>query len=150
MTPTCTAIYSADGCRALLRPGGIGRVAASVSAFPGIFPIRYAMLDDDIVLRISPEGLPRAALAGAVVAFEVDAVDSSLTHVWSVLVVGRSHVITDRDALAAAGQLSLASWGKARHDVFSRISDGRISGRAYDSAHVLAGIPPPPNRGCAP
>jgi len=131
-------------------PGGIGRVAVSVSALPAIFPIRYAMLDDDIVLRISPEGLLHAALAGAVVAFEADAVDSSLTHAWSVLVVGRSHVITDRDALAAAGQLSLAAWGKARHDVFSRISDGRISGRAYNRAEVLAGQPPHPNRGSTP
>ncbi len=92
------AELSPDECRALLRAGGIGRVGVSVGALPAIFPVRYQLVNDDIVFTPTPVSLTGASLAGAVVAFEADAFDADHTSGWSVLVVGRVEASADSDA----------------------------------------------------
>jgi nitroimidazol reductase NimA-like FMN-containing flavoprotein (pyridoxamine 5'-phosphate oxidase superfamily) len=79
---------SPDECRDLLRAGGIGRVGVSVGALPAIFPVRYHLVDDDIVFAAARDPF-KASLAGTVIAFEADAFDPDHTTGWSVLVVGR-------------------------------------------------------------
>jgi uncharacterized protein len=86
---------SPNECRALLRAGGIGRVALSVSALPAIFPVRYHLHDDQIVLGITIAPAQGAALADAVIAFEADALDAGGDGGWSVLVVGRAQHAVD-------------------------------------------------------
>jgi nitroimidazol reductase NimA-like FMN-containing flavoprotein (pyridoxamine 5'-phosphate oxidase superfamily) len=78
-----------DECRALLRAGGIGRVGVSVGALPAIFPVRFRLVDDDIVFTEPADATTGAPLAGTVIAFEADAFDPDHVAGWSVLVVGR-------------------------------------------------------------
>ncbi len=49
-------MLSPGECRALLRAGCIGRVAVSVDALPAIFPVRYRLVDDDILFDAAPTG----------------------------------------------------------------------------------------------
>jgi nitroimidazol reductase NimA-like FMN-containing flavoprotein (pyridoxamine 5'-phosphate oxidase superfamily) len=107
------APLSPDECRDLLRAGGIGRVAVSISALPAIFPVHYRLVGDDIVFHApSPQTAAPGALAGTVIAFEADGFDSPDDAGWSVLVVGR--VEADRSSGS------------------TRVPSARISGLRFD------------------
>jgi hypothetical protein len=83
---------SPDECRALLRAGGIGRVGVSIGALPAIFPVRYELVDDDIVFHPPyPHVAAPGVVTGAVIAFEADGFEHGAVDGWSVLVVGRVH-----------------------------------------------------------
>ena len=56
-------IIGAEECRALLRAGQVGRVAVC-GARPGVFPVLYSLLDDDVVFRTAPGEKLIAAAAG--------------------------------------------------------------------------------------
>ncbi len=121
-------IIGAEECRALLREGQVGRVAVC-GARPGVFPVLYGLLDDDVVFRTAPgEKLIAAALAHDVV-FEIDDFDTSTRSGWSVNVVGTSEEIEGADELAAARALSLEPWAGEVRDRYVRIRTCEVSGR---------------------
>lgn len=115
----------------LLSTEHLGRVGVSFAALPAILPVNYALLGDDIVFRSAPGTKLTAALAGAVVAFEVDAVEPDSMAAWSVMVVGRSEWLGDGAALEEAERLPLNPWAPGSHDYFVRIPPEHISGRRY-------------------
>jgi nitroimidazol reductase NimA-like FMN-containing flavoprotein (pyridoxamine 5'-phosphate oxidase superfamily) len=116
-------------CRRRLAKGGLGRTGVCVGALPAIFPVNYAVLDGDIVFRTGPGTKLDAAVAGVVVAFEVDHFDP-LSHTgWSVMVVGVARRITDPDERARAEHLPLASWAEGARDAFVRLESSRVTGR---------------------
>jgi nitroimidazol reductase NimA-like FMN-containing flavoprotein (pyridoxamine 5'-phosphate oxidase superfamily) len=117
-------------CQRRLSDRAVGRVAVSVGALPAIFPVNYAVLDGDVVFRTGPGSKLDAAVAGAVVAFEIDHVDAMSHAGWSVLVVGVARKVTDPATLARAARLPLSSWADGdREDAFVRIESGRVTGR---------------------
>ena len=119
-----------EDCLRRLSRGGVGRVAVTIGALPAIFPINYALLDDDVVFRTTPGTKLSSASRHAVVAFEVDEVDQLYHEGWSVMVVGRSEEITDPEDLARAGRLPLARWARTGGpESFVRIRSELISGR---------------------
>ena len=73
---------------------GVGRVSTTVAALPTIFPVHYALLDDDIVFRTVVGTTLAAAVHDAVVAFEIDDLDPWSASGWSVVVVGHAREIT--------------------------------------------------------
>ncbi len=77
---------------ALLATTTVGRVGITIAAMPAIFPVNYRLVDGDIVFRTAPGSKLSAAVAGAVVAFEIDHHDPADRSGWSVLAVGRSEV----------------------------------------------------------
>jgi nitroimidazol reductase NimA-like FMN-containing flavoprotein (pyridoxamine 5'-phosphate oxidase superfamily) len=105
---------SPEECKAFVRAGGLGRVGVSVSALPAIFPIRYYLCDDEIVVHGAYGTIPANALSGAIVAFEADSIDDR-GHGWNVLVVGKAEAVIDGS------------------DSLTRISCDRVCGR------ILAG-----------
>lgn len=122
-------ILSRTECMALLDCGHIGRVGVSLGALPVVLPVNYALLDGDIVIRTRPGTKLDGALAGAVVAFEVDHVDPLYHEGWSVLVQGRAAVIDDPETLAQAGRLPLRPWvGRGDHRYIA-IRAELVSGR---------------------
>jgi nitroimidazol reductase NimA-like FMN-containing flavoprotein (pyridoxamine 5'-phosphate oxidase superfamily) len=123
-----------DECLRLLGRGGIGRVAVSVDALPAVFPVNYAMLEEDIVFRTGPGTKLDAAVANCVVAFEIDHNDMMSHTGWSVLAVGNARPIEDPDRLRRAADLPLASWVAGDQDTFVRIETTLLSGRSltYD------------------
>lgn len=113
----------------LLAAGTVGRVALSQNALPVVLPVNYAVLDGDVVIRTGAGTKLDAALNGAVVAFEIDAVDPIYHEGWSVMVQGRAHEVVDSEELKRARALPLEPWAAGARDRFVRISAERMSGR---------------------
>src|ERR1700704_7043983 len=82
-------ISDAD-CRLLLATRTLGRVGLTSGALPVIMPVEYVYDEGVIVFRTEPDAKLRAAVHGAVLAFEVDAFDPVTGRGWSVLVHGRA------------------------------------------------------------
>lgn len=154
-------VLSRGQCLRLLRRSRIGRVVLSLDALPVAFPVNFALLDDDVVIRSAAGTKLSAALDGAVVGFEVDKIDPALESGWSVLIQGPSSVLTAPDDIERARRLRLRTWAPGERPHFVRIRSELVSGRrllapvhalasaAADDersgpASALAGSPPTP------
>lgn len=122
-------LLSAAECSELLAQQSVGRVGISVGALPVVLPVNYAMLDGDVVIRTGEGSKLDAALARAVVAFEVDHVDPIYHEGWSVLVQGRAAVLERPDEVERAALLPLRPWAPGGRDRYVRIPTEIISGR---------------------
>ena len=122
-------MLSPSECEQLLARTTVGRVGISIGALPVVLPVNYAMLDGDVVVRTGAGTKLDAALAGAVVAFEVDHVDPIYHEGWSVLVQGRATEIADPADIERARALPLRPWAPGTRDRFIRIPAEVISGR---------------------
>lgn len=119
-----------EECLRRLGHGGVGRIAVTVGALPAIFPVNYALMDDDVVFRTTPGTKLSLASRSAVVAFEVDEVDPVYHEGWSVMVVGRTEEITEPADLVRAERLPLARWARTGGpESFVRIRSELITGR---------------------
>jgi nitroimidazol reductase NimA-like FMN-containing flavoprotein (pyridoxamine 5'-phosphate oxidase superfamily) len=122
-------ILSPDQCRDLLRRTTVGRVAVTVAALPAIFPVNYAVTDDQIVFLTGEGTKLRAALERAVVAFQIDHIDESTGSGWSVMAVGLAEEITDPEEIRAAERLDLHPFAAGDRSHFVRIRPEFLSGR---------------------
>ena len=122
-------ILSPDQCRDLLRRTTVGRVAVTVAALPAIFPVNYAVSDDQIVFLTGEGTKLRAALERAVVAFQIDHIDESTGSGWSVMAIGLAEEITDPEEIRAAEHLGLHPFAAGDRSHFVRIRPEFLSGR---------------------
>jgi len=122
-------ILPEEECLDLLRVGTVGRIGVTMGALPAIFPVNYGLLDGDVVFYTGDGVKLRAALEGAVVAFEVDHIDVAGRAGWSVMIVGLADDVTDPMELAAVGGLGIVplAGGDRSHAV--RIRSHFVSGR---------------------
>lgn len=116
-------------CWDLLRQAEVGRVGVTIGALPAIFPVNYTIVDDMIVFRTAPGTKLSAATDGAVVAFEIDDWDRTDRSGWSVLVVGGSEVVHDRDVLFEVLLSHLEPFANGERVAIVRIRPEFISGR---------------------
>ena len=116
-------------CLDLLGTVRLGRLGVSIGALPVILPVRFALMDDAIVLRSASGSKLDAAVAGAVVAFEADRIDHAAAGSWSVLAQGVAQVLADPRELAAAETLGLRPWAPGGNDRYVKIDTQIISGR---------------------
>jgi len=122
-------ILSPEQCHDLLRRHTVGRVAVTVAALPAIFPVNYAVLDDEIVFLTGEGTKLQAALERAVVAFQVDHIDQASASGWSVMAIGVAEEITDPGEVAEAKLLGLRPFASGDRSHFIRIRPEFISGR---------------------
>jgi nitroimidazol reductase NimA-like FMN-containing flavoprotein (pyridoxamine 5'-phosphate oxidase superfamily) len=122
-------VLSRDECLLLLADAHLGRVALSVGALPVVLPVNYTLMDGDIVVSTVSGSKMDAALANAVVAFEIDGADPFYHQGWSVLVRGMARLITDPDELARAATLHLRPWASPTASHYVRIRSEVVSGR---------------------
>lgn len=129
LTDSGLELLDDDEAWRLIGSSGIGRVGVSIGALPAIFPVSYAVVDRSVVFRTAPGTKLSAALAGAIVAFQVDEHDPTAREGWSVLMVGRSAVDDDPETLllATAAGLDLIAGGDRPNVV--RIRPELVSGR---------------------
>jgi nitroimidazol reductase NimA-like FMN-containing flavoprotein (pyridoxamine 5'-phosphate oxidase superfamily) len=125
-------IYELDErrCLALLATASVGRIGISSQALPAIFPVNFVLHDRNIVFRTVRGTKLQAAVAGAVVAFEVDSIGSASTESWSILVRGVAQEVTDPVERSELERIAPSSWafdGGAEHLV--RIPVDMITGR---------------------
>lgn len=122
-------LLTEDEARSLLATGEVGRVGITIGAMPAIFPVNYRVIDGSILFRTSPGSKMAAAVAGAVVAFEVDDYELADRTGWSVLAVGRSQVVHDLDVTFRLLDAHLEPLADGRRANIVRITPEFISGR---------------------
>jgi nitroimidazol reductase NimA-like FMN-containing flavoprotein (pyridoxamine 5'-phosphate oxidase superfamily) len=126
-------VLSEAECRHLLTQVPVGRVGVTVGGLPVILPVNYRMDEDDVVFRTGDGTKLRAAVAEAVIAFEVDAYDAT-GRGWSVLAIGRAYEMTEADAAVTAQRLDLEPRSNGRPDHWVRMCPEMVSGRRIEVA----------------
>ena len=118
---------SPSSARALVASKHRGVVAISMRALPMAFPISYAVIEQELILRTSSVGILLPQLDGQVVTI-VAQDDSPLgdERPWLVAVTGRAHAVADRELLDRCRALELPASGSA--DVFLRIPMDIVTG----------------------
>lgn len=125
-------VLSRAACLKLLGTVPVGRVGLSYGGLPVVLPVNFILHRDALVIRVASGTKLAAAVAGQVMAFEVDRYDEDAGTAWSVLVLGRATEITDTFSRASLDQLPLRAWvlgGAATHYV--RIETTTVTGRRF-------------------
>ena len=123
-------------CRTLLHSTRLGRIALTDRALPMILPITYGCLDDDIVFRVGPGTLRRAADVGQVVCFETDWADESGPAAWSVAAIGRLTRVLERSRVEACERFVGPLWSGVS---MPELNGPEVSGYVTLSPRMLSG-----------
>lgn len=129
-------LLSREQCLELLSGTNIGRIGFHFAVLPVILPVKYAIDDGGIAVRVRAGSQLDAGTRDAVVAFEADDLDPSRGSGWSVAVTGMATRITDGAQLARVRDLLAVDWMDESPETFIRISLDLMSGRrsARDAA----------------
>jgi nitroimidazol reductase NimA-like FMN-containing flavoprotein (pyridoxamine 5'-phosphate oxidase superfamily) len=122
-------------CRRLLATRTLGRVGLTSGALPMIMPVEYLYENGVITFRTEHDTKLRAAIHGAVLAFEVDAYDSSVGQGWSVHVLGRATVLTVDNEVAPLPTFDAGGVADPRRH-YVRLHCEIVSGRRLSSSQV--------------
>lgn len=122
-------VLDREGCLGLLGNAVIGRLGLSSGALPVVLPVNFLLDGERVLVRTSPGTKLDRALAGAVVAFEVDDFDPFRHSGWSVLVTGAATVVDDPDELDRIERLPLARWAPGGDERVVSISTELVTGR---------------------
>ncbi|MGH3251260.1 MAG: pyridoxamine 5'-phosphate oxidase family protein [Trebonia sp.] len=120
---------SRDECMRLMGSVPVGRIVYTRQALPAVELVNFTLDDGEIVIRTDASGKLAAATRGAVVAFEVDSVDTAGHSGWSVSFVGHARAVTDRADIRHLEEISPMPWAPGRHDHFIRLSAVLVNGR---------------------
>jgi uncharacterized protein len=112
-------------CFLLLRSRTFGRVGVHIADDLVIFPVYYAMMNDDVVFRTAPGTKLSAAVLGTSVVFEADNASPG----WSVLVRGHAHEIRDHDEITHARTLLGHDWPAGSREHYVKIVSEQVTGR---------------------
>jgi uncharacterized protein len=131
--PTRLFVLTRLECMRLLGTVAVGRVGLTMEALPAVLPVHFTLLDGDIVFQTVEGTRFHAASSGAVLAFEADDYTRDGASGWSVLVRGRSQLITDASELDLVLQLFADRWtpqSDANRAV--RIHSSLVDGRRFE------------------
>lgn len=106
-----------------------GRILFTDRALPAVQPVYFVVDGLSVVIRTSPDSRLATAVPGAVVAFEVDQIDSPTEGDWNVTVIGPAVVVTDPAERDRMFELPLRSWTAGQRDVFIRVRAEILQGR---------------------
>jgi len=118
-----------EECRALVGPGGVGRVVFTDDSGPVALPVNFRMLHGDVVFRTEPTANVLSALGSGPISFEVDHLDEALTEGWSVLARGDGHRVDDPGEREEALSAGITPWAAGDRASLVRVEVGRWSGR---------------------
>jgi uncharacterized protein len=136
VSPEHDELHSLDeaACRSRLAAARVGRIAVTDRALPLIIPVACACIGQDIVVRLVPGALDRAADTSQVVCFQTDAADwtdgsdSRITEGWSVEAIGQLRRIDDPAVVESCRQLR--TWGRS-DGPFAVLSPEVLTGRSH-------------------
>jgi transcriptional regulator with XRE-family HTH domain len=120
---------SVDECRALVAPGGVGRVVFSNDRGPVALPVNFRMLADNVVFRTEPDSDLLSILPNGGISFEIDHLDEALTEGWSVLLSGDGRAIVDPSEYEQVESLGIAPWAGGRRDTYVVLVPIQVTGR---------------------
>jgi uncharacterized protein len=134
-------ILDRDECFRLLESASLGRIGFTTGAIPQILPVTYAVLDGDIVFRTGSGTKIEAALRRQVACFEADSLDSRPRRGWSVLVTGRTEIVSHPRVLEQAAELDIEPWcGEGLGDRLVRLRTSLVSGRWLKERQPSPGV----------
>jgi hypothetical protein len=107
----------------------IGRIVYSRYAMPAVFIVNFQLDGRDVVFRTRKGQMFGAAVAGTVVAFEVDRIDEAARDGWYVTFLGRAKLITDPAEQARLAELGVDPWAPGERNHFVKIVTESILGR---------------------
>ena len=122
-------VLSSAECLRLLAEAPIGRIVFTEQALPAVQPVHYALDGDSVVIRTTVGSKLAAAARNAIVAFEVDKIDSTYREGWSVTVVGHAEMVTESKEIERLSRIPLHSWSPAEPTHFVRIRMEMVHGR---------------------
>ena len=133
---------SESECEALLRAGVVGRIALSTPDGPHIVPVNYAVVDSRVVVRTTPYSVLGSHADGSLLAFEVDGFDHERQRGWSVVVRGRSRVVTDAADLEQVRKVwEPRPWASGARTLYVAIAWHQLSGRRLGSWDPMTDLP---------
>jgi nitroimidazol reductase NimA-like FMN-containing flavoprotein (pyridoxamine 5'-phosphate oxidase superfamily) len=134
---------SADQCRDLLETGSVGRVAVCTPVGPRIVPVSYSLHGDAIVFRTAPYSELSTYGWDTDLAFEVDALDVQARHGWSVVAIGRAHVVADSDEVRSIRrEHEPQPWVPGSRNLYVKLPWRQLTGvRLGDAAPPRAMVP---------
>ena len=122
-------VLGEEECLRLLAKVPVGRIVYTDRALPAIQPVNFVVDGHSVVIRTAPRSRLAIAVAGTVVAFEVDEfTDQPDRTGWSVVVVGRANEVP-ADELPAVRRLGLRPWVAGTRDYYLRVTVEVMSGR---------------------
>jgi uncharacterized protein len=116
-------------CLRLLEGNVIGRVVFTDAALPAAQPVTYLLDGEEVVFRTGGGSKLAAATRGAVVAFQVDEIDTSTRTGWTVLGVGEAYEVVVPDRLAELAVRLPAPWAPNRTAHTIAVPLQRLTGR---------------------
>jgi nitroimidazol reductase NimA-like FMN-containing flavoprotein (pyridoxamine 5'-phosphate oxidase superfamily) len=122
-------VLSPEECLALAGSVPIGRIVFTERALPAVQPVNFVLDGGCVVIRTTEGTKLAAATRQAIVAFEVDEIDSDTRSGWSVTLVGRAETVRDPVEYARLDRLRLRSWAPGNRHRFIRIRPEFVSGR---------------------
>lgn len=127
-----------DECWKRLRMQVVGRVGFDLGHGPRIHPVNYRVESGRVLVRTSEESeLARFVDLfgdGALLAFEVDEVDYSWHHGWSVLVAGRPRKVTDPDEAERLRDAWPEPWAPGERGYVLVLEPVEVTGRLLGAA----------------
>lgn len=130
-------------CEALLRAGVVGRVALCTTHGPEVVPVNYSVVDSALVVRTSPYSVLGTHGRGSLLALEIDHLDHTYQHGWSVVARGRAEVVHHREELEHIGAVwPPRPWAGGSRELFLRVRWTELSGRQLGSGwHPMSSAP---------
>lgn len=126
-------------CRERIAAGGVGRIVWCSHGRPQIYPVNYAVVDDDIVFRTAPYTALGTQVVGQPVEFEVDELDHEGERGWSVVVQAEATAVTDPDEMMRLRRSAPQPWAEGQRNLLIRLHPQRMTGR-------IVGAPQPQRR----
>ncbi|WP_371494680.1 pyridoxamine 5'-phosphate oxidase family protein [Kitasatospora sp. NBC_00374] len=95
----------------LLRQAAVGRLIHTDDAMPAVTPACFTLDGFGVVVIPLPAGWRADVMDGEVVGFQADRFDERTLRGWTVLVVGRSYLVTDPATVADLRRRGPWQWG---------------------------------------
>lgn len=118
-------------CFRLLTGHEIGRVVFTDAALPAAQPVTYLIDDGEVVFRAGRGGKLAAATRNAVVAFQVDRIDTGTRTGWTVLGVGKAYEVVGPTRLAELADRMPLPWAPHRTGHTIAIPMQELTGRRW-------------------
>ncbi|MFC8448659.1 pyridoxamine 5'-phosphate oxidase family protein [Kitasatospora sp. NPDC057223] len=125
----CTREQSLD----LLRQTAIGRLIHTDDAMPAVTPASFTLDAVGEVVIPLPTGWRADLMDGAVVGFQADRFDEQTLRGWTVLIVGRSHTVSDPATVADLRDRGPRRWGRQPALGYLRIHPEFVTGTRFGS-----------------
>jgi len=118
-------------CMKLLSSVRLGRVAWTGADGPQVLPVNHTVLDGQIIIRTALYSTIADATRNKRVAFEADELDDRMASGWSVLAVGDSEHVEDRDEMMQLFRRIGEPWAPGSRPLVARIVPTRVTGRRF-------------------